>query len=174
MNISEDDLPYNIHYGGLYDSDTDHTTNDTIQETDEMKQNLDNDTYNEYDSNQTIHLNNRAHINNDALLDHLHVFKRELYKQYVQDDTSHEPDDLGGIYTYHSILLECIGYWISLLDSDTKKMPDFEMNDVLQSEVESIKTLIDELNKSHTSRPLAYNTLSKISIEDKFLLTQAK
>jgi hypothetical protein len=70
--------------------------------------------------------------------------------------------------------LECIGYWISLLDSDTKKMPEFEMNDILQSEAQSIKTLIDELNKSHTSRPLAYNTLSKISIEDKFLLTQAK
>ena len=53
-------------------------------------------------------------------------------------------------------------------------MPEFEMNDILQSEAQSIKTLIDELNKSHTSRPLAYNTLSKISIEDKFLLTQAK
>jgi hypothetical protein len=172
MNITEDDLPYNIQYGGLYDNDDNANGdgNETIQETDEMKQNE----YNEYTSNHTIDLNNKAHINNDALLDHLHVFKRELYKHYVQDDTTHDPDDLGGIYAYHSILLECIGYWISLLDSDTKKMPEFEMNNVLQSEAQSIKTLIDELNKSHTSRPLAYNTLSKISIEDKFLLTQAK
>jgi hypothetical protein len=74
MNITEDDLPYNIQYGGLYDNDDNANGdgNDAVQETDEMKENE----YNEYNSNHTIDLNNKAHINNDALLDHLHIFKR--------------------------------------------------------------------------------------------------
>jgi len=191
MNTTIDnDLPYNITYPSLYTDETNQNnqpnetnqnnqtnetnqTNENTTETEEMKEDSDNE-YSNGRNNDTLELNNRAHINNDALLDHLHVFKRELYKQYVQNDNMHEPDDLGGMYTYHSLLLECIAYWIGLLDDTTKKMPEFEMNTILKSEVQSIKTLILELNKSHSSRPLAYNTLSKISIEDKFLLTQAK
>jgi hypothetical protein len=158
MNTTiDDDLPYNITYASLYDDETNknnENNENNMNETDEMKQDSDNE-YSNGRNNDTLELNNRAHINNDALLEHLHIFKRELYKQYVQNDKSHEPDDLGGMYTYHSLLLECIGYWIGLLDDTTKKMPEFEMNTILKSEVQSIKTLILELNKSHSSRPLA-------------------
>jgi hypothetical protein len=83
MNTTiDDDLPYNITYASLYDDETNknnENNENNMNETDEMKQDSDNE-YSNGRNNDTLELNNRAHINNDALLEHLHIFKRELYK----------------------------------------------------------------------------------------------
>lgn len=112
----------------------------------------------------------RNQIEAHALETHLQIFKKLLFKLYVQKDKDHKPDDTGALYTYHSLLLQSIAFWIGLLDSQEVPRPKFIENTELKTTVESIEAYLRNFDGESSLRQVAYNALSKLAIEHPFIL----
>ena len=97
-------------------------------------------------------------------------FKYDLYKEFIQNDKTHEPDDIGSLYRYHAIYLQILGYWIGILDHANVNEPNLEnTSQNIQDEVAALTQQTNEFYKSSTeSRTLAYNVLLKKSTEDPY------
>lgn len=108
--------------------------------------------------------NEKTHFLNDELIKQLEVFKTDLYKYYILKDKNHNPDDVGAMYTFHSIFLQYLGHWIGKLDSELVPMPNskFTVNSDL------IGKIVSELNQTVEGRQLAYMTLSRFTTEHPF------
>lgn len=97
-------------------------------------------------------------------------FKYDLYKEFIQNDKTHEPDDIGSLYRYHAIYLQILGYWIGILDHANVNEPNLEnTSQNIQDEVAALTQQTNEFYKGSTeSRTLAYNVLLKKSTEDPY------
>jgi hypothetical protein len=95
-------------------------------------------------------------------------FKYNIYKEIVQSDLEHDAQDLGALFDYHGIILQTIGYWISVLDHEYLVQPEFPTEE-LQDEFEAITNRIYKLQMiGADSRTLTYNLLFKKSVEHPF------
>jgi len=97
-------------------------------------------------------------------------FKYDLYKEFIQNDKTHEPDDIGSLYRYHAIYLQILGYWIGILDHANVNEPNLEnISQNIQDEIAALTQQTNEFYKGSTeSRTLAYNVLLKKSTEDPY------
>jgi hypothetical protein len=112
----------------------------------------------------------RNQIEAHAFETHLQIFKKLLFKIYVQKDKNHKPDDTGALYTYHSILLQSIAFWIGLLDSQEVPRGKLVENNELELTVESIEAYLRNFDADPSLRQVAYNALSKLATEHPFIL----
>jgi hypothetical protein len=104
----------------------------------------------------------------EALSTEYEKFKYNLYKEIVQSDLEHDAQDLGALFDYHGIILQTIGYWISVLDHEYLVQPEFPTEE-LQDEFEAMTNKIYKLLMINAdSRTLLYNLLFKKSIEHPF------
>ena len=122
----------------------------------------------ETEAEKNNNLRNKIQI--EALDHHLRTFKTLLFKIYVQKDKNHNPDEIGALYTYHSLLLQSIAYWIGMLDDQVVPRPVLIRNKELETTIMSINTYLRELNNDSAVRQIAYNSLSKLAIEHPFVL----
>jgi len=62
-------------------------------------------------------------------------FKKEMFYNIVSNDSTHPASDTGAMMSFHALFLQCIGYWIGMLDntnipkpifSDKKTIRDFD------------------------------------------------
>ncbi len=79
----------------------------------------------------------------DVLRQQIYEFKRSLYEQTVNKDSSHDAADMGAMMTFHAIFLHCISYWISLLDSSLVPEPQFPSS----ANTQTFKTLTRAIQK---------------------------
>ena len=118
-----------------------------------------------------VNTQKRNQIETLAFDTQLRIFKNLLYKLYVQKDKDHKPDDSGALYTYHSLLLQSVAYWIGTLDSQEVPRPALVKNAELQTTQKSIEAYLKEFDADPTMRQVAYNSLSKLVIEHPFILS---
>jgi hypothetical protein len=76
-------------------------------------------------------------------------FKKNLFEQIVNHDTKHNAADLGAMMTFHALFLQCISYWISLLDSSLVPEPQFAK----ESNSNEFKSLKEAITKVAESSP---------------------
>lgn len=126
-----------------------------------------NNTANEevYNSNQV----NKAIV---SLKLGIFKFKQNLFEQIINQDTGHDASDLGAMMTYHSLFLQCVSYWISLLDSGLVPMPRFA-SDRNSTEFEALKTAIQKVARSSPdARIQLYQLLFRFGQQHPFDLGQ--
>jgi hypothetical protein len=91
-------------------------------------------------------------------------YKYNLYSKIVAKDTESEDDSKNPIYGYHSLYLQSIAHWISLLDH--RSVPEPNLDEDLKKEFDTITVMTQNIIDSDTdSRVIAYNILNKKSIE---------
>jgi hypothetical protein len=76
-------------------------------------------------------------------------FKQNLFEQIVNHDTNHNAADLGAMMSFHALFLQCISYWISLLDSSLVPEPQFSK----ESNSNEFQVLKDAILKVASSSP---------------------
>jgi hypothetical protein len=139
----------------------DDTTKDSEEfEVDSIKEEI-NTSKEENDINQTI-------IDSvDTLKTDIYKFKKVLFFNLVSNDTKHSPSNISAIVEYHSVYLQCIAYWISLLDST--KVPEPLLQDDLETMFQSLSKHILELSQSSSDAyTLVYSLLFQISTQHPF------
>ena len=108
----------------------------------------------------------------DALKVGIFKFKQNLFEQLVNQDTDHNAADLGAMMSYHSLFLQCVSYWISLLDSGLVPMPKFN-SDRNSNEFEALKTAIQKVARSSPdARVQVYQLLFRFGQQHPFDLGQ--
>lgn len=108
----------------------------------------------------------------DALKVGIFKFKQNLFEQLVNQDTEHDAADLGAMMSYHSLFLQCVSYWISLLDSGLVPMPKFS-SDRNSDEFEALKTAIVKVARSSPdARVQVYQLLFRFGQQHPFDLGQ--
>ena len=91
-------------------------------------------------------------------------YKYDLYSKIVTKDTESENDSKNPIYEYHSLYLQSIAYWISLLDY--RPIPEPDLDKDIKNEFNNITDITHNIINSNTdTRVIAYNILNKKSIE---------
>ena len=100
--------------------------------------------------------------------------KKQMFFNIVSNDTSHIASDKGAMMSFHALFLQCIGYWIGMLDStnipkpvfvDKKTTRDF---DALTNAIKIIK------ESSIDAKVLLYSMLFMISNKHPFDLGNQK
>ena len=76
-------------------------------------------------------------------------FKQNLFEQIVNQDMKHNAADLGAMMTFHALFLQCVSYWISLLDSSLVPEPQFSK----ESNSNEFQVLKDAISKVASSSP---------------------
>ena len=91
-------------------------------------------------------------------------FKKDIFNQYVSNDSGHDPADLGAMTNYHASFLFWISYWISILDHNIIPKPEFNNNNYT-TEFDSITELIKNVIKNPDAKVLIHHMLTKLSSE---------
>ena len=101
-------------------------------------------------------------------------FKQNLFEQVVNHDTSHNASDLGAMMSFHALFLQCVSYWISLLDS--KLVPEPQFSDSKNtSEFQKLKDAILKVGQSSPdARIHLYQVLFQFSQQHPFDLGTRK
>jgi len=99
----------------------------------------------------------------------IYAFKKDLFYKIVNDEGQKTNSaDMGPMMTFHSLFLQCISYWISLLDTKTDSVPHFGKMG-LKKDFEALTNAIDKVSHNTTdARVLVYNLLSIFSTQHPF------
>jgi len=99
----------------------------------------------------------------------IYAFKKELFYKIVNDEGQNiNSADMGPMMTFHSLFLNCVSYWIGLLDSKTVSVPHFGKTG-LKKEFEALTNAIDKVSHNTSdARVLVYNLLSTFSTQHPF------
>ena len=101
-------------------------------------------------------------------------FKQNLFEQIVNHDTNHDASDLGAMMTFHALFLQCVSYWISLLDSSLIPEPQFS-DTKNTSEFQKLKDAIAKVGgSSPDARIHLYQLLFRFSQQHPFDLGTRK
>lgn len=108
--------------------------------------------------------------NIDSLYKNIYKFKKQLFDNLVNKST-HSPSNMEAMKEFHSLYLQCVGYWISCLETCRSCVP--EISDPSQKEVfETLTNKIRKIGKSSSdANILVYNMLFQISLQHPFSLT---
>ncbi len=101
--------------------------------------------------------------------DKLDNFKYELYTQIVQKDNSHSANSIDPLYNYHAFYLQCIGFWIGVLDHGNLSLP-YSTNTSIKKYQDDLTALTLKFKEQSTdARILAYSVLMKKSTEHPYI-----
>jgi hypothetical protein len=104
---------------------------------------------------------------------HIDKYKHDLYNKIVSKDTKHANNSIKPIYTYHSLFLQSIAYWISLLDHVNIPEPELYLPENLKQDFRNITNETKNIINSNTdNRTIAYNVLNKKSTEPSLLFVR--
>lgn len=93
----------------------------------------------------------------------IYLFKKNLFYSIVSNDSKHEANSLGAMYSFHALFLQCVAYWIGMLDSTSVPKPQFSSEKYtkeFQALTKAVQTIAQE---STDGRILTYNLLFKFS-----------
>jgi hypothetical protein len=130
----------------------------------------------EYEPEEISHI-----MDNDELVQlensysaHIDKYKHELYNKIVSKDTKHANNSIKPIYKYHSLFLQSIAYWISLLDHVNISEPELlYLPENLKQDFRNITNETKNIINSNTdNRTIAYNVLNKKSTEPLLLFVR--
>lgn len=95
-------------------------------------------------------------------------FKKQLFYSIVSMDTKHDASSLGAMMTFHSLFLQCVAYWIGLLDSSVVPKPNFSTKKQ-QKDFEALSSAIHKTaTSSADAHTLVYNLLFQFSTQHPF------
>jgi len=108
--------------------------------------------------------------NIDSLYKNIYKFKKQLFDILVNKST-HSHSNMEAMRDFHSLYLQCVGYWISCLETCRSCVP--EISDPTQKKVfETLTNKIRKIGKSSSdANILVYNMLFQISLQHPFSLT---
>lgn len=93
--------------------------------------------------------------------------KKSLHFNMVANDTTHNAAETGAMFSFHSLFLQIIGYWIGLLDSNTTTTPILPTKE--QAAFNKITTQIKNIASYNAdSKPILYAMLFKYSQQHPF------
>ena len=102
------------------------------------------------------------------------AFKKKLFNILVSNDTDHKASSMGAMMGFHALFLQCIGYWIGLLDNSPVPKPNFT-NSTNSSIFENLTTNILTIkNYSSDAKVLLYTMLFTLSTQHPYDLGQSK
>lgn len=94
--------------------------------------------------------------------------KQKMFYDLVSNDESHKASDLGAMMSFHALFLQCIGYWIGLLDHQPVPMPDLKTLELNSSFSEITKQVQTLKGVSSDSKILTYTLLFQFSSQHPF------
>jgi len=104
----------------------------------------------------------------------IYTFKKQLFYSIVSNDSKHAAKDLGAMYSFHALFLQCIAYWIGMLDNTSVPKPKFPNQSQLK-EFNALQSAIQTVaNYSMDSKVLVYNLLFQFSTAHPFDLGEQK
>lgn len=104
----------------------------------------------------------------------IYKFKGQLFYSIVSNDSNHKASSLGAMYSFHALFLQCIAYWIGMMDSTSIPKPKFS-NDEETKEFNALSKAIQTVSKDSTdAHILTYNLLFKFSTAHPFDLGKQK
>ena len=104
----------------------------------------------------------------DSLRERIFDFKKMFFSSFVSNDTEHDANTLNSMRSFHALFLQCIAYWIGLLDSapvPVPKIPGQKEHAAFTMLTREIKDLVKE---SHDARTLVYSLLFQFSTQHPF------
>jgi hypothetical protein len=126
---------------------------------------LDSDSENESERPLALEqeINPNIYTSLEELKQGIYLFKKNLFYAIVSNDSKHEAKSLGAMYSFHALFLQCVAYWIGMLDSTTVPNPKFT-SEVHTKEFQALTRAIQTIAHSSTdARVLTYNLLFKFS-----------
>ncbi len=139
---------------------------------------MDLDSDSDHESERRVDMEQEINPNIYSSLEELkqgiYLFKKNLFYEIVSNDSKHEAKSLGAMYSFHALFLQCIAYWIGLLDSTSIPKPVFvSQKDTkeFQALTKAITTIAQE---SIDGRILTYNLLFKFSTAHPYDLGKRK
>ena len=116
-----------------------------------------------YEEIEDINLETKQEI--DKLKVQIGDFKKDLFFEYVSNDASHMAKNIGSMTSYHSIFLQCVAFWIGLLDNNQVVKPYLKKKD-LEDEFKNLSKEIYKTSKINSdSRTLVYSLLLQVSTQ---------
>jgi hypothetical protein len=113
-------------------------------------------------------INEEIRKNIDSLRDDIFKFKKMFFYSYVSNDKDHGAETLDAMRSFHALFLQCVAYWIGLLDSAPVPVPRIPG----QKEAATFKKLTQEIvaltKKDHDARTLVYSLLFQFSTQHPF------
>jgi len=101
-------------------------------------------------------------------------FKKELFYNIVSNDSTHPASNTGPMMSFHALFLQCIGYWIGMLDSTNIPKPIFVDNKSTR-EFDNLTNAIKITKQtSIDARVLLYSMLFSLSNKHPFDLGNQK
>ncbi len=127
--------------------------------------------------NNSIEDDNEHNVIHENLLNAIHelrlgiyAMKKKLFNKIVSSDLKHKSDDLGAMMTFHALFLQCVGYWIGLLDSKPVPVPALGQYDSAK-DFQVLSKAISKVNsKSSDAHVQVYNLLFEFSTQHPFQL----
>ena len=126
---------------------------------------LDSDS--DYESERPIAMEQEINPNIYSALEELkqgiYLFKKNLFYAIVSNDSKHDANSLGAMYSFHALFLQCVAYWIGMLDSTSIPKPKFS-SETHTKEFQALTRAIQTIAQDSTDgRVLTYNLLFKFS-----------
>ena len=101
-------------------------------------------------------------------------FKKKLFNIIVSNDTQHKASSMGAMIEFHALFLQCIGYWIGILDNSPVPKPNFR-NSTNSSIFENLTTNILTIKQySSDAKVLLYTMLFNLSIQHPYNIGEPK
>ena len=108
-------------------------------------------------------INPKIYTSLEELKQGIYLFKRNLFYTIVSNDSKHDAKSLGAMYSFHALFLQCVAYWIGLLDSTSVPRPKFS-TEIHTKEFQALTKAIQTIaSSSMDGRILTYNLLFKFS-----------
>jgi hypothetical protein len=128
---------------------------------------MDLDSDSEHESERPVEMEKEINPNIYSALEELkqgiYLFKKNLFYTIVSNDSKHEAKSLGAMYSFHALFLQCVAYWIGMLDSTTVPKPQFP-SEKFGKEFQALTKAIQTIARDSTDgRVLTYNLLFKFS-----------
>lgn len=134
-----------------------------------LPMNLDEDDQDPLDINEEIEeVNNETKENIQELKMDILKFKKHFFYELVSNDGDHDAQDMGAMMTFHALFLQCIAYWIGILDSQPIQEPVIEsLSD--RKRFKSLTKKIKEIASTNSdARTLVYSLLFHFSTQHPF------
>lgn len=100
------------------------------------------------------------------------AFKDDLYKDLVIKKENTNPLGIGAMTTFHSLYLQSLAYFISLLDSSLVAKPTFQSKDRTYQYDTLVKFIESIKHKTPDIDVLLYNLFFKLSTQHPFSFKQ--
>lgn len=102
------------------------------------------------------------------------AFKKKLFNIVVSNDTQHKASSMGAMMGFHALFLQCIGYWISLLNNNSACKPVFTNSTNTNDFNTLTKNILSIKQFSSDAKTLLYTMLFTLSTQHPYDLGQPK